>query len=87
MKLSRWLGKRSDLEQKKGAFREQIEPMRANEVERITSEFKMDVIKGRIVNCFSSFHSFSLFIPSSPTYHNKLFFLFQYSNMTQDIKG
>ena len=29
--------------------------MRANEVERITSEFKMDVIKGRIVNCFSSF--------------------------------
>ena len=47
----------------------------------------MDVIKGRIVNFFSSFHSFSLFIPSSPTYHNKLFFLFHYSNMTQDIKG
>ena len=61
--------------------------MRANEVERITSEFKMDVIKGRIVNFFSSFHSFSLFIPSSPTYHNKLFFLFHYSNMAQDIKG
>lgn len=47
----------------------------------------MDVIKGRIVNFFSSFHSFSLFIPSSPTYHNKLFFLFHYSNMAQDIKG
>ena len=39
---------RCDLEQKNGAIQEYITLLRANQIARIASDFKVDVVKGKI---------------------------------------